>query len=145
MRTIKIILFITGLLIFQTRIIKCQIIEIHYDDWPHKCSFKTDSGKFIINNREAFNQIANCILINYDFNRYTIIGVKGAVGGCKLPTVDFLITKDDFNKKYVIQATILSYGNCRRNNGYKRIIYTEKFENDYEIEFIKKEMAYSDN
>lgn len=118
-------------------------MEIQYDDWPYKCSFKSDSGKFIINNREEFNRISNCILLNFNFNKYTIIGVQGGVGGCKLPTVDFIITKDDPNKKYVIQATILTYGNCRRYNGYKKIIYTEKFENDYEIDFIKKEKSYA--
>jgi len=145
MRTIRIILFITGLFRLTTGVIKCQISEIQYDDWPHKCSFKTDSGKFIINSIEDFKQITNCILLNYDFNKYTIIGVQGGVGGCKLPTIDFNITKDDYNRKYVVEATILSYGSCRRYNGYKKIIYTEKFKNDYEIIFIKNEKAYSNN
>ncbi len=133
------------LIAITTGAIKSQISEIQYDDWPHECSFKTDSGKFIINNRKDFKQITDCIILNYDFNNYTIIGVQGVSGGCKRPTIDFKITKDDYTRKYIIEATILSYGSCRMGWTYKKIIYTDKLKYGYDIVFIKKNKAYSND
>jgi hypothetical protein len=119
-----------------------QVTEIEYHDWPYTCSFKSESGKIFINSIEDYKEVTNCSLQNYyKFENNTIIGIQGAVGGCSLPTVDFNVYKDDVRKEYIIEAIIISYGNCKRNNMYKRIIYVDSLNDNYKVIF--KKLKYS--
>ena len=135
MRIIKIVLLLAGLCLFFVQVVDGQVSEVRYNDWPYSCTFKTDSGKFIINSREDFLKIAKCGIGNYDYNDYTLIGVAGATGGCSQPTVVFTITRNDNTRSYFIEATILTYGACRRNNIFSRTIYTYKLREDYKVIF----------
>ena len=143
MKKLRDLLLIAIMVIISPELINSQISEIQYYTWPYQCSFKADSGKFVINTKEELKQISKCILVNYDFSKYTIIGVNGGIGGCGQPTVDIKITRDDYGKKYLIDAKVLNYGSCKRNNYYKRIIYTEKLRSDYKVVFLKEEKVTS--
>jgi hypothetical protein len=113
-----------------------QIIEVSYQEWPYGCNFKSDSGKFIINSEKDFKELTSCILLNYDFDKYTIIGVQGITEGSgKKDRVDIRILKDDKNSKYIIEAIVYYCGHNRMIYPYKRVIYTDKLQSDYDIAF----------
>lgn len=113
-----------------------QGFKIEFMDWPYQCSFESDSNKIFINSIQDYKRATNCSLLNYNrYEDYTLIGVQGMVGGCKLPDVDFNIYQDDEKKEYVIEAIVISYGACKRGNLYKRIVYVNKFKDNYRVIF----------
>lgn len=113
-----------------------QINEVSYQEWPYGCDFKPDSGKFVINSKKEFKEITSCILLNYDFDKYTIIGVQGTTEGSGAKDrVDIRILKDDKDSKYIIEAIVYYCGNNRMIYPYKKIIYTDKLQSDYDIAF----------
>ena len=115
-----------------------QGFKLQFQDWPYQCSFKSDSGKIFINHIKDYKRATNCSWLNYRrYEDYTIIGIQGGVGGCKLPDVDFNIYQNDEKKEYVIEAIVISYGACRRNNPYKRVVYVNKFKDNYHVIFKK--------
>jgi len=61
--------------------------------------------------------------------------VQGHTLGCGRPHVEFKVAKDIRNKKYIIEAIVVIDGSCKANHLYKRLIYTEKFQSDYKVEF----------
>jgi hypothetical protein len=116
-----------------------QITEIKYNNFGNKCVFHPSSDQFIINSKTEFNEISDCNLLRYDFNKYTIIGVQGYSPGHFEPAVDIRIFQNDYDKKIVVEVT-LSGGKlcegCRVNKPfYRRVIYTDKLNSDYLIEF----------
>lgn len=137
-------LFIATFLLFASFYgMYSQIVEISYQDWHYDCVFKPITEKFIVNSKEDLDSISKCILLNYDFNNNTIIGVQGTSQGYSQPIVDFRILKDIENKKYIIEAKI--FGGTRSNlrnihPKYKRVIVTDKLQSDYSIDFIKQEI-----
>src|SRR6056297_726398 len=76
-----------------------QISEIEYHKWQYGCNFRTDSKIYVINSKEEFDSIGDCFLINYPFEKYSIIGYRGSTGGCIRPDIDFRILKDENTKK----------------------------------------------
>ena len=112
---------------------------IDFYNWDNNCKFKTRPGTFIINNVVQFNEMTVCSESKFDFNNHTIIGVQGTSPGHFQPKVDISIYKNDKDKKIIIEVT-LSGGKlceaCRVNTPfYQRIIYTDKLNPEYNIEF----------
>jgi hypothetical protein len=116
-----------------------QIKDIEYYNWENNCDFKTRPDRFIINNMPEFNEMSACVISKFEFNKYTIIGVQGTSPGHFKPKVDIRILQNDYDKKIIIEVT-LSGGKlcetCRVNKPfYRRVIYTDKLNTDYNIEF----------
>lgn len=128
-------LFISGL--------KSQTVDIPFSDYKLVCSIRTDSNKLIIRNKQDLFQLTNCNEI-INFRKYILVGVHGAVGGCGLPKVEFKVTKDISQKKYLIESSVFQFGNCRRNNFYKRFILMERPPDDYPIEFELKKVTVTE-
>jgi len=126
-----------ALLIFGLGFTYSQIENIPYSDLNTSCDFKSRPAKFIIENQEEFKELSNCNL-RFDFDKYIIIGVQGTSPGHFIPIIDFKILKNDSFKKIVIEVTI-SGGkacNCRVSKPfYRRILYIDKLEDNYEYEF----------
>jgi len=116
-----------------------QTKVIDYYNWDKNCEFKTRPSTFIIDNVNQFSEMSDCVMPKFDFDNYTIIGVQGTSPGHFQPKVDILVYQNDTDKKIIIEVT-LSGGKlceaCRVNKPfYRRIIYTDKFNSDYSIEF----------
>ena len=131
------ILFILSILVtFATHVTISQIHLIPFNDLETKCDFKSDSNKFVLNSKIDLMKISGCNLLDFDFGEYTIIGVKGAIEGANEDLwIDFKISKDDKKNKYIITATIFGQGSSRMMQPFKRIIYTDKLQSNYDIEF----------
>lgn len=83
--------------------------------------------------------MSDCLLSNFDFKKYTVIGVQGTSSGHFQPIVDLQVLKNDRDKLFIIDVTI-SGGKlceaCKVNRPfYRRVIYTEKLNPEYTIEF----------
>jgi hypothetical protein len=120
-----------------------QGVEMSYSDIDIECSFRTDSNKFIIRNRTEFFRLTNCSFVGIDFERYSIIGVNGYIGGCKVPVVEYRIIKDVNKRQYFIEAIVYQFGSCKRGNPYRRTVYVDKLEEDYKIHFVIRNVNIS--
>lgn len=130
---ITIAIFLTGLTGLHAQGYEMQIRE-----WPYDCEFRADSGRILINNIQEFRRATVCSALNYEkYKHYTIIGLQGMDGGCCSPGVEFKVYRDDKKKEYLIEATVIIYGACRRNNHYKRVVYVNKFKDGYRVVFEK--------
>lgn len=118
-----------------------QTTVIPFQNYETICEFDThQKNYFVINNLNEFKEISDCSIFNYDFSKYTIIGVQDHSPGHSMPNVDIIITQDN-NLKNIIVEVLLSdvtpcYDGCRVVTPfYRRIIYTEKLNPTYPIEF----------
>lgn len=116
-----------------------QTKMIDYYNWDKNCEFKTRPGKFVINNENEYSEMSYCKIPKFDFHKFTIIGVQGTSPGHFQPKVDISVYKNDIDKKIIIEVT-LSGGklceSCRVNKPfYRRVIYTDKLNPEYNIEF----------
>jgi hypothetical protein len=112
---------------------------IDYYNWDNNCDFKTRPNTFIIDNIDQFNEMSDCPIHKFDFDNHTIIGVQGTSPGHFQPKVDIAVYQNDTDKTIIIEIT-LSGGKlceaCRVNRPfYRRIIYTDKLNSEYSIEF----------
>lgn len=119
-----------------------QTREIAYYNWEEKCDFKSRTHRIIVNNQAEFREMFDCVLLDFNFDDYTIIGVRGRSQGHFVPYVDIRILENEKEEKISIEV-ILSGGtpcnlHCRvMRPNYSRVIYTSKLRNGYEIEFRK--------
>jgi hypothetical protein len=130
--TITIILSI----IFSIGVSYAQVSELPYYNLDETCNL--DSSQIIANSLDEIRRHSDCNFIKFDFNRYTIIGIKGSSPGHFVPDIDFRITKNKNNK--TINVEVLFSGgktcNCRVVKPlYKRMIYVDKIEMGYTFEF----------
>ena len=129
-------LIFISLMIFRFGLSYSQITELRYENLNGACDF--ESHQLIANSKDELRKFSGCNFLKFDFNRYTIIGVKGSSPGHFNPVINFRILKDDHNKKVTIEV-LFSGGktcNCRVVKPlYKRMIYVDKIEDDYNFEF----------
>ncbi len=114
---------------------------IVYYNWDNSCDFKTKPNRFIINNEAEFKELSMCKISSIDLESYTIIGIQGSSPGHFSPAVGLVIFKDDIEKKYVFKVDIsggVACDNaCRVNRPfYQKIVYTDKLEPEYRIEYL---------
>jgi len=115
-----------------------QTREIAYFDWERECDFKSRPRRFIINSQAEFKEMSDCLLFNFDFENYTIVGAQGISPGHFKPIVDIRIFENTVEKKVSIEVTISGGKACAcrvMKPSYKRIIYTDQLKSDFEIEF----------
>jgi hypothetical protein len=116
-----------------------QIVEIPYKNWPYySCLNSNNPQKFVINSKEGLDKIGHCNQTNFDLDKHTIIGVYGTSMGDKKPIISYSIIKDYELKKYNIDASVYC-GHWTLNRlyhtRYRKVVFTEKFDPDYAIDF----------
>ena len=114
-----------------------QLSDIQFHEFIN-CSPIANSSEFIVNSYEDFSVKFNCLSLNFDFSKYTILALQGMMKGHDQAQIDFQIKRDDNLKCFLINATI--YGgkicNCRvMKPGYDKVIYIDKVPADYTIKF----------
>jgi hypothetical protein len=136
------LIFVLTIILISINLSYGQVIELPFQEFPanvkylnKNLAFNVDKTQYIINSNRELRETLGSELDNFDFFRHTIIGVQGHTPGCRRPIVEFKVVKDIKNKKYIIEAIVVQQGTCKANHVYKRLIYTEKFQSDYNVEF----------
>ena len=123
-------------IIFSIGVTYTQVSELPYYSIDETCSL--DSSQIIANSLNEIKGLSDCNFLNFDFSRYTIIGIKGSSPGHFIPDIDFRISKNLINKTIIVEV-LFSGGktcNCRVVKPlFKRIIYVDKIEVGYKFEF----------
>jgi hypothetical protein len=123
-------------IIFSIRITYTQVYELPYYNIDAVCN--SDSSRIIANSLQEIRRLSDCNFLKFNFDRYTIIGIKGSSPGHFIPKIDFKISKN-MNTKTITVEVLFSGGktcNCRVVKPlYRRMIYIDKIEDGYTFEF----------
>jgi hypothetical protein len=133
----KVLSLLALIAILSTNNTKGQLSDITFHEFPN-CAPIGTSSEIVVNNYEEFSVKFNCVSLNFDFSKYTILAIQGRMKGHDQAQIDFQIKKDDNLKSFLISATI--YGgkvcNCRvMKPGYDKVVYIDKVPAGYTIKF----------
>jgi hypothetical protein len=124
------------LILFSINFSYSQNIDLKYYSIDKECNLS--SNKIIANNLEEIKKLTDCDFLRFDFNKYTIIGIKESSPGHFIPDINFRISKN-IEFKTINVVVLLSGGrtcNCRVVKPfYERMIYIDKIDGDYTYEF----------
>ena len=124
------------LILFCIQVSNSQNIELKYNSIDEICNLSSD--KIVANNIEEIKKLTDCNFLRFDFNKFTIIGIKGSSPGHFIPDINFRISKN-IDSKTIDVEVMLSGGktcNCRVvKPSYQRMIYIDKIEEDYTYAF----------
>jgi hypothetical protein len=130
-------------ILFSISVTYAQEHELPYYNLEEDCNL--DSSRIVANSMQEFRRISDCDFVGLNFDRYTIIGIKGLSPGHFDPKIDFRILQNRDSKTINIEI-LLSGGKscpCRvMKPFYKRMIYIDKIEEGYTYKF---KYIYTDN
>jgi len=135
-------------LLNSEEIIPCQEIII-------MCAQGVHGGNYVINNQTDYEALltirsphpdcGSYQLPPIDFNQYTLLGVVGGVGGCKTPTIEHHITKNQ--NTYTFNYTVTQRGSSISKMGFPFEIWCliPKIDNSSTVEFnLIEQFEYCD-
>jgi hypothetical protein len=124
------------LILFSINFSYSQNTDLKYYSIDDVCNLS--SNKIIANNPEEIKKLTDCNFLRFDFNKFTIIGIKESSPGHFIPDINFRISKN-IESKTINVVVLLSGGktcNCRVvKPSYERMIYIDKIDEDYTYEF----------
>lgn len=112
-----------------------QVVEQKFYDLEIPCKVTCKTNFVVYDNSDAWRAI-DCKLSQFDFFKYTIIGIVSSTCG-REGNIILKIIRDDENKKYIIKSRLQNPCYCMvlRQRPEIRIVYTKKMNYDYEVEY----------
>lgn len=124
---------------FSILLISCsankRISAIEYSILEQEIHFNIKSNTIVIKNQSDMAGFKDNNALNVDLREKSVLGFKGAIGGCIPPQIDIKIMRDNRKKLYTVEANVQQNGFCKKLILYQKIFTIDKIKKKYKVIF----------